>query len=204
MRLQLNRLSPWGGEPPTLIIHSHLAMPLFFKEKATGQLEGFQGWDLAYWLAMGHTRVGYILDGGILQPSHWNSDTLTYSRFVGAKSRSMALCTLAIEPSTGRAKSRVLVSEPSLILCFTLNCHWVLLFWKITLKVIFKCLHGLYICCKSLLNGRAHGYGCISVFKWWHLQKLINNHKRHLLPISVFPVGNNSAVSLNSLFFFLF
>lgn len=110
-------------------------LPLFFKEKATGQLEGSQGWDLAHWLATGHTLVGYILDGNILQPSHWNSDTWTYSRFVGAKSRSVALRTSAIEPSTGRAKSRVLVTEPSLILCFTLNCHWLLLFWKITLKV---------------------------------------------------------------------
>ena len=35
-------------------------LPLFFKEKATGQLEGSHGWDLAYGLAMGHTRRLYF------------------------------------------------------------------------------------------------------------------------------------------------
>lgn len=109
--------------------------PLFSEGKARRQLEGSGGRDLARWLATGHACVGYILDGGILQPSHWNSGTRTYSRFVGAESGSAVPQTLATEPSTGRANSRVLVAEPSLILCFTLNCHWLLLFWKTTPKV---------------------------------------------------------------------
>jgi len=46
-----------------------------FKQKATGQLEGSQGCDLACWLATAHTRGGCILDGGIRQPSLQNSDT---------------------------------------------------------------------------------------------------------------------------------
>lgn len=81
-----------------LIIHSIWPQPLCFKQKATGQLEGSQGWDPASWLAKGHTCSLVIL-----QPSCWNSDALTYSRSAGEKSRSMALCTLAIDPSTGRA-----------------------------------------------------------------------------------------------------
>lgn len=76
------------------------------------------------------TRVAYILDGGILQPSYWNSDALTYSRFAGEKSRSMALC-MCNWPFNWESKSRALVTEPSLIL----HCYCLILFWKLTLKV---------------------------------------------------------------------
>lgn len=73
------------------------------KQKAPGQLEGSQAWDPASWLAKGHIYGAYVWDGGILQASCWNCDALTYSRFAGEKSRSMALCMLAIDPTTGTA-----------------------------------------------------------------------------------------------------
>lgn len=114
-------LRPWASS-------SRWSQP-FFKEKATNMpAERLLG--LGSGVLAGKRTQTCTLYFGWRHSSALPLEQQYVNIFQICWSKEQELCTLAIEPSTGREKSRVLVNKPSLILCFTLNGHWLPLILK--------------------------------------------------------------------------
>lgn len=138
-------LSP-GGESPISSFTVTWPLPLCVKQKAPGQLEGSQAWDPASWLKRTHTCSLYL--GWRRSPSLmlelW---CINIFQICWRKEQEHGSLHVSNWPYNWESKSWALVTEPSLILCLTLHCYCLLLFWKITLKVshIQMCAWTLYV-----------------------------------------------------------